>query len=112
MPAVFGLPQQAKGEFNDLRVGVLHLASLIDSVVRQADDSCGGDSGGGGLIPAKSRVQILKAKALSKAAGVVAVAADSSSTGGPATGVGAAPVVAPAATIAATSVPEGELFSM
>ncbi|CAN0084062.1 unnamed protein product, partial [Ectocarpus sp. 12 AP-2014] len=53
---------KAKGEFTDLRVGVIHLASLIDSVVRQADDH------GGELILAKSRVQQLLAKELSNAA--------------------------------------------
>eukprot|EP00903_Cladosiphon_okamuranus_P007586 g7359.t1 len=67
---------KAKEECNDLRVGILHLATLIDSVVRQADDN---ENGGNGatLVPSKSRVQKLKAKALSTAAGA-AVAADNS----------------------------------
>lgn len=97
--------EQAKEEFNDLRVGVLHLATLIDSVVRQTDDCCGGDSGG--LVPAKTRVQKLKAKALSGAAEPVAI---DCSAGGPATGAPAAPVVVPAATTAIATAPEGDIF--
>ncbi|CAN0294874.1 unnamed protein product [Pylaiella littoralis] len=92
---------KAKEEFNDLRVGILHLATLIDSVVRQTDDCCGGDSGG--LVPAKTRVQKLKAKALSGAAEPVAI---DCSAGGPATGAAAAPVVVPAATAAIAIAPE------
>lgn len=46
---------KAKGEFNDLRVGTLHLAHLIDSVVRLDDD--------GGFIPARSRVRRLQSRA-------------------------------------------------
>ena len=75
-----------------MRVGILHLATLIDSVVRQADGNEGGGDGAG-LVPAKSRVQQLKAKALSTAA-AAAVAADSSAcaSAGEATGAGVAPV--------------------
>ncbi|CAM9179945.1 unnamed protein product [Ectocarpus fasciculatus] len=93
---------KAKGEFTDLRVGVIHLASLIDSVVRQADDH------GGNLILAKSRVQQLLAKELSDtaaatdvppavvggAAPTAATAAESCGPGGIAGGGGAAPAPA------------------
>lgn len=45
---------QAQRDFNDIRVGILHLANLIDSVIRLDDES-------GALTPAKSRVRQLKA---------------------------------------------------
>lgn len=58
-------PGQAKEEFNDLRVGILHLASLIDSVVRY-------DQLKGRLLPAQSRVRLLQAQA-SKAGATLAI---------------------------------------
>lgn len=41
---------QAKGTFNDLRVGIIHLATVIDSVVRRDDNA-------GTLIPLRRRVR-------------------------------------------------------
>lgn len=88
-----------------MRVGILHLATLIDSVVRQADDNDGVCGDGVSLAPAKSRVQILKAKALSTAA-AEAVAADSSA--GAAAEEAAA--TAPVATTNTTMAVEGNPF--
>lgn len=83
-----------------MRVGILHLATLIDSVVRQADDN-EGSGDGAGLVPSKSRVQQLKAKALSTAA-AAAVAADAGAAAGEAAEAGAAG--APVATTTSTTI--------
>lgn len=89
-----------------MSVGILHLATLIDSVVRRAGDN-GGGGDGVGLVPAKSRVKQLKAKALSTAA-AAAVAADS--TTGAAAGETAAATAVPVVT---TAMPvEGDPFSV
>ncbi|CBJ30460.1 conserved unknown protein [Ectocarpus siliculosus] len=101
---------KAKGDFTDLRVGVLHLASLIDSVVRQADDH------GGALILAKSRVQQLLAKELSNAAAatdvpsaVGGVAAPTPSTAAESSGPGGA--AGAGAGVAAPALAEGGVSS-
>lgn len=104
--------QQAKGEFTDLKVGILHLADLIDSVVRQADDE-----DGGGLIPAKSRVQQLYLKSSSIAANqesAVGGGAALATVDGNASGAGGEPAAAAPTITNTTSSPalEGEGYCL